>query len=260
MALIEAGNLDALVLGPVRVVDRLRVTPKETVYQVYDPRRGQEAVLRHLAEAEAHDAVHPDEYRQRFAQAVRVQHPHVAATLEVLEVASRPAVLQELLIGLPSTDWPALAAVPGVCYRLLYQAALGLHTAHQAGLVHGHLQPAQVLLTPEGTVKLCGFGEPPWLAPAASEIVESSGADLVALGQIGKAWLNSAPQRRGSKAKPLAAALQRLTTEAGYADSGALLEDLDQLGSDIPPNAEAWDRLLHHVRDHVADKALRQSA
>src|SRR5207302_5919463 len=46
MALIEAGNLDALMLGPVRVVDRLRVTPRETVYRVFDPRRGREAVLR----------------------------------------------------------------------------------------------------------------------------------------------------------------------------------------------------------------------
>src|SRR5581483_2047087 len=70
LALIEAGNLDALILGPTRVVDRLRVTPRETVYRVFDPRRGREALLRHLAEAEAQDAVHPDEFRQRFAAAM----------------------------------------------------------------------------------------------------------------------------------------------------------------------------------------------
>src|SRR5262249_13390846 len=35
MALIEAGNLDALMLGPVRVVDRLRTTSAETIYRVF---------------------------------------------------------------------------------------------------------------------------------------------------------------------------------------------------------------------------------
>src|SRR5262249_9674952 len=77
--------------------------------------------------------------------------------------AGPPAVLQEWLTGLSSTDWPALAAVPGVWFRLLCQAALGLHTSHQAGLVHGHLRPGLFLLTGEGTLKLCGLGEPPWL-------------------------------------------------------------------------------------------------
>src|SRR5207248_321902 len=131
MALIETGNLDGLVLGPLRVVDRLRVTPCEAVYRVFDPRRNHEAILRYLAEAEIEDAVHPDEFRQRFAQAAALQHPNVAVTFEVLEIQGRPAVLQECLSGLPSSDWPGLAAVPGIWLRLLKQAALGLHALHQ---------------------------------------------------------------------------------------------------------------------------------
>ena len=68
LALIEAGNLDGLMLGPVRVVDRLRVTPHELVYRVFDPRRGEDAVLRWLAETEMEDAVHPDESRHASAR------------------------------------------------------------------------------------------------------------------------------------------------------------------------------------------------
>src|SRR5262249_49916113 len=147
LALIEAGNLDALVLGPTRVVDRLRATPRETVYRVFDPRAGREMVLRHLAEGEVQDAVRPDEFRQRFAAAATVRHPHLAATLEVIDIAGRPAVLQEHIVGIVSTEWPALAAVPGVWYRLVGQAALGLQTIHQAGLVHGHLNPETIILT-----------------------------------------------------------------------------------------------------------------
>ena len=35
----------------------------------------------------------------------------------------------------------------------------------------------------------------------------------------------------------------------------------DHIGNDIPPNAEAWDRLLKYVRDHETPEALlRQTA
>ena len=112
LALIEAGNLDGLMLGPVRVIDRLRATPHETVYRVFDPRRGTEAVLRHLAEAEMHDAVRPDEFRQRFAPG-DAQRPAPGGTLEVLEIDGRPAALQEWLTGLPRDRLAAAGRGPG---------------------------------------------------------------------------------------------------------------------------------------------------
>jgi uncharacterized phage infection (PIP) family protein YhgE len=267
MALIETGDLDALVLGPLRVIDRLRMTAHESVYRVFDPRRGQEAILRHLAESEMEDAVHPDEFRQRFGQAALVRHPHLAETLEVLDIAGRPAVLLEAIIGLPGTDWPALAGVPGVWYRLIHQVALGLHAAHQAGLFHGHLQPAQLLLTSDGALKLAGWGEPPWLSPnpATDPAAADAAGDLAALGQMAAAWA-ALPGRRKSKAlpEPLQTILDRLTAagaEARYTDAGALLQDLDRAGENVPANPEAWDRLLRHVREHAAEgRGLRRSA
>src|SRR5262249_25136114 len=114
LALIEAGNIAGLMLGPVRVIDRLRVTPHEIVYRVFDPRRGQEAVLRHLAEEEQANAIHLGEFRKCFGRAM-MQDPHLAATYEVLDMNGRPAALQEWLAGLPASDWPPLAAAPGVC-------------------------------------------------------------------------------------------------------------------------------------------------
>jgi hypothetical protein len=270
MALIEAGNLDGLVLGPVRVIDRLRSTPRETAYRVFDPRRGREAVLRHLAEAEMEDAVRPDEFRQRFAHAAALQHPHLAATLEVLEINGRPAVLQEWLTGLPSGDWPSLAGMPGVWYRVLSQAALGLQTAHQAGLTHGHLQPSLVVLTAEGLVKLCGLGEPLWLLPAPPpEADDEAAADLAALGRLAAAWVApAAGSRKTAKSKSLpeglTAVLERLQSDdpaVRFPSAAALLEELERAGADVPANGAAWERLLKQVRENsVEDPGLRQSA
>ena len=92
------------------------------------------SLLRHLAESEMHDAVRPDEFRQRFAAAVAVKHEHVAATYEVLEVAGRPAVLQEWLAGVPSGDWPALAAAPGVWFPARIASGGGAASDPRGGL------------------------------------------------------------------------------------------------------------------------------
>src|SRR5262249_20410929 len=64
LASIEAGNVAGLMLGPVRVIDRLRVTALEIVYRVFDPRRGREAVLRHLGAEALRDPGHAGEFRE----------------------------------------------------------------------------------------------------------------------------------------------------------------------------------------------------
>jgi hypothetical protein len=274
LALIEAGNLDKLMLGPVRVVDRLRVTPCETLYRVFDPRSRNDrpeqefAVLRHLSEALMEDAVRPDEYRQRFAAAAVIQHRNLAATLEVLEIAGRPAVLQEWVQGLPAAEWAELVAVPGICYRLLGQAALGLHAAHEGGLVHGHLQTSSLVLTADGTLKVCGLGEPAWLEdPNAKPAVADAADDLRAMGQIVQGWLASAarPKLGRSKiaARPLFDLVDRLGSaepDTRYISAAQLLEDLDRIATEVPPNAEAWERLLRLAQESEDGQILRRSA
>jgi hypothetical protein len=268
MALIEAGNLDGLVLGPVRVIDRLPSTPREAAYRVFDPRRNIEVLLRHLAESETENAVHPDEFRQRFAAAAAVQHGNVAGVLEVLEIAGRPAALIEWVNGLPGSDWPGLAAAPGVWYRLLCQCALALQAAHDGGLHHGHLEAGSFVLTPRGTVKLTGLGEPLWLAHGSgTDMGEDSAADLAALGRIAAAW--AATPATGSKSKPkalpeeLQTILLRLQSDDSavcYSSAQLLVEDLERAGAKVPASSAAWDRLLRQVREQVTPTALRESA
>jgi chromosome segregation ATPase len=259
MALIEAGNLDALMLGPVRVVDRLRSTPREAVYRVFDPRRGSDAVLRHLAEAEMADAAKAEEFRTSFGKAL-LDHPNLAGTLEVLEIACRPAALQEWLAGLPANDWPPLVAAPGVWYRLLLQAVQALHAAHEAGMVHGHLQDGHFVLTGDGVLKVCGFGEPAWLI--GGTFTTDAAGDLSALGKAAAQWCVSA-RKKAVRGKALPESLESLLNRLGngLTSAAAVLEELEKASASVPANPEAWDRLVRHVKENAAPlAALRQSA
>jgi DNA repair exonuclease SbcCD ATPase subunit len=276
LALIESGNLNGLILGRFRVIDRLLATARETVYRVFDPQlRSQDdgtCLLRHLGEAEMLDAVRPDEYRQRFGSARDLAHPNVAATLELLEINGRPAVAQEWLHGLTGSDWPAAVSSPGVWHRLVMQAALALHAAHSAGLTHGRLTANSFLLTRQGVVKLIGIGEPPWLHPGGAGGQASVAEDLKALGHVAEGWMQGG-RRKGVRPKPFPAALVNVLRGLGvnpegvsvplavYASAAALLEDLDKAARSVPADQGTWDKLLAYVDENAGDGiVLRQSA
>lgn len=292
LALIEAGNLDALMLDRFRVIDRLRATPREVIYRVFDPtdrNRGESGrtmgsqpgvfMLRHLSEAELHDAVHPDEYRQRFAAARDAAHPNLTAVLEVLEINGRPAVLQEWLTGLFSADWPAHGAHPGCWVRLATMAASGIEAAHRHGLVHGRLTSDSFVLTAAGVLKVAGFGEPPWLLPVPLPGDMSAAADLRTFGQVIYGWSQLAAKRKGTT-KPkqfpdaLQAVIRRLeadpeppmadtvAAERPYESAAELLADLHRLARETSFSDDAWDKLLKFVAENAPDAAggLKRSA
>jgi hypothetical protein len=270
LALIESGNLDALVLGPTRVIDRLQATPREAVYRVFDPRRAAEGqgtlLLRHLAEAEMQDAVHPDEFRQRFGALAELNHPNLPATFEVLEINGRPAVLQEWLSGLPATDWPPEAAVPAVWHWLASQAVAGLHAMHQAGLVHGRVTSRSIVLSPTGSIKVTGCGEPPWLAGRTPDATPAD--DLAAFGEVATTWALGGPRRKGAKLpKSMPAALQRilerLRPDAAdhYSSMADLLTDLERTSPELPGMGDAWEKLLGFASENATEGvAWRKSA
>jgi hypothetical protein len=250
MELIEAGRLEALVLGPLRVVDRLRLTPLETVYRVFDPRRGSEALLRCLSSKVS--AERQAEFRALFHRASELRHANLAATLEVLEVDGGPAVLQEWIAGLPSPEWADLAAPPDVWLWLMQQAVAGIQAAHAAGLEHRRLNANRFLLTEEGELRLCGFGEPSWLL-ADLEPRQAEPDDWKALGLVAARWLTLGD--RGSAPKPILAAMQQIVSRlvshgsaSGTFNPARLLEELAELRRQTPEDRAARDRLLDRVR------------
>lgn len=280
LALIEAGNLEGLILGRFRVVDRVRTTAKETVYRVFDPSRANGPtrgvyVLRQLSENEMANA---DDFRQRFGTMIGAGHPNLTNTMEVLDVQRRPAALQEWVSGLSSADWPPAAATAGVWLRLLNEAAKGLHHAHKAGLVHGRLIPESFVLTADGTLKIQGFGEPSWLTPnAMSPIDLPPSADLRGLGQVAFVWSQLGSRRKGARSKPfpaeLTAVIRRLeigsespmgdvvAIDRPYADTSDLLRDLTRLAESNPCPSDAWEKVVRFAGENSPDMpvALRQT-
>jgi serine/threonine-protein kinase len=169
-----------------------------------------------------HDAyVRDTEALARFQAEARhaggLAHQNIARIYDYGE-ADPPYLVMELV------DGPSLAEVltggpmdPARVLDGVAQAAAGLQAAHEAGLVHRDVKPANLLLTPDGTVKITDFGishvlgasgmtrtglivgTPGYLAPErASGATATELSDLYSLGVVAYECLAGAPPFAGA--------------------------------------------------------------
>src|SRR5262249_32248022 len=87
--------------------------------------------------------------------AAALNHPNVCTLHAVDDSNGAPMIVMEYVAGETLANRIRSGALaPDVVTALGRQIAAGLATAHAAGVVHGDLKPANLMVTPEGTIKI----------------------------------------------------------------------------------------------------------
>lgn len=132
----------------------------------------------------------------------QIHHPNVAETLDVGEEDGVLYQVMELIDGEPLNlvlrESKARGGLPlSVALRIVGEAALGLHAAHElrgrdgklVGLVHRDVSPQNILVGYDGSVKILDFG----VAKAASNLQRTK------VGQIKGKYAYMSPEQAGSE-------------------------------------------------------------
>jgi hypothetical protein len=171
-------------------------------------------------------------FRAEAQHAASLSHPNIAAVFDYGEEIAQDGtgetlayLVMELVEGEPLS---ALVAREGpldttTTLSLLRQTAFGLGEAHRAGMVHRDVKPGNILVRPDGSVKITDFGiawsarsvaltqtgqvigTPQYLSPEQAEgRLATPASDIYALGLIGYECLAGHPAFQGDNAVTIA--------------------------------------------------------
>lgn len=90
----------------------------------------------------------------------KVRHPNVMHTDRIANVAGVHYIVMEHISGIELQEYVdhyGKVPIDQGC-DIIRQAALGLHAAHQAGIVHRDVKPANIMIDRSGFVKVLDFG------------------------------------------------------------------------------------------------------
>jgi eukaryotic-like serine/threonine-protein kinase len=175
-------------LGSYEIIAPIGVGGMGEVYRARDTTLNRDVALKVLPQAFTLD---PDRLARfkREAQVLAVlNHPHIAAIYGFEPSDDVPALVLELVDGPTLADRIARGPMPiDEVLPIARQIAEALEGAHEQGIMHRDVKPANIKLRPDGTVKVLDFGlakafEP---GPVASDLSNSPAITSPAMTRLG---------------------------------------------------------------------------
>src|SRR5262245_6351685 len=169
-----------------------------TVYRAHDTSLDRDVAVKVLRSRLAEDPAVVDRFVRESRAAARVNHPNLTHIYFVgnadAHADSAPRTMFFAMEYVPGAtfeqDVAANGAAPiGKFVDMIVQAARGLAAAHGAGVVHRDVKPSNLMVLPDGTVKVTDFG----LAKSLGGDVEAAGGGML----LGTPTFMSPEQCRG---------------------------------------------------------------
>ena len=109
------------------------------------------------------DLAHAPELADRFMREIKVHasldHPNIAGLRTALRVENQLLMVMELVDGVTLQQKLQQGPLPpSQAVDYIQQVLAALEYAHSRGVIHRDVKPANMMLTPEGVVKLLDFG------------------------------------------------------------------------------------------------------
>ncbi|GAA1841354.1 serine/threonine-protein kinase [Actinomadura bangladeshensis] len=202
-----------------RLLERLAVGGMGEVWRAVDVRSGREVAVKLLRLELGSDMRARGRFESEARFAMELRHPGIARAFDFGEHGGRTFLVMELVAGEPLDE--VLARGGGLPLEavldLVVQAGRALTVAHDAGIVHRDVKPANLMVSPDGILKITDFGiarrlaaasqtqtgmvmgTAHYISPEQAQGKElSPKADLYSLGVVAYECLTGAPPFDGS--------------------------------------------------------------
>lgn len=146
--------------GRYRLTERIAVGGMGEVWQARDEILGRSVAIKVLKDGLTDEEGFTDRFRNEARLSAALAHGNIAQVYDYGEDGTLAYLVMEYVPGKPLStilrERVTMSAADTA--GLISQAASALHAAHRAGLIHRDVKPANMLVTPDGVVKLTDFG------------------------------------------------------------------------------------------------------
>jgi serine/threonine-protein kinase len=147
-------------LGHYRIQELIGAGGMGFVYRAHDNRLDRDVAVKVLPPGTLHSENARRRFRREALALARLNHPNIAVVHDFDTQAGTDFLVMEFVTGLSLADKLAVTRpLPEKqIFSIGHQIASALDCAHTAGVVHRDLKPGNIMLTPNGGVKLLDFG------------------------------------------------------------------------------------------------------
>ncbi|MCX6485416.1 MAG: serine/threonine-protein kinase [Rhodoluna sp.] len=244
-----------------RLISRIAIGGMGEVWKAHDPIILRDVAIKILKPEYMGDPGFLERFRTEAKHAARVNHEGIANVYDYGEDSGSAFLVMELVPGdslakiledrkvLPATEVLDIVA----------QTARALYSAHQDGLVHRDVKPGNLLITPDGQVKITDFG----IARVADQV------SLTATGQVmGTVQYLAPEQATGKSATPSTdiyslgiVAYEALAGKRPFTGDNQMMIAMSQIRDIPPPLPEDIDPAVSElIMDCLAKKASMRPA
>ena len=247
--------------GRYRLISRIAIGGMGEVWKAHDPIILRDVAIKILKPEYMGDPGFLERFRTEAKHAARVNHEGIANVYDYGEDAGSAFLVMELVPGeslakiLEQRKFlPELEVLD-----IVAQTARALYAAHQEGLVHRDVKPGNLLITPEGQVKITDFG----IARVADQV------SLTATGQVmGTVQYLSPEQATGKPATPSTdiyslgiVAYEALAGKRPFTGDNQMTIAMSQIKDAPPPLSEDLDpAVVELIMSCLAKKAVMRPA
>ena len=156
--LLRSGNIRQI--GKYKLTGELGRGSMSIVYEGIHPDLERTVAVKMLS----HELVCRTNFRDHFRNEAkiigRLRHPHIVEVFDTEQAYATLFIVMERIQGTPLDEWIQQRGSldPDAARGILRQVASALAAAHRQGIVHRDVKPANIMITPEGMVKLTDFG------------------------------------------------------------------------------------------------------
>src|SRR5258708_6286814 len=130
------------------------------VYQAQEPKLKRVVAIKRMARRIQQNEQDRRRFLREAQQASALNHPNIASIYDVIEEQGEIFLIMEYVEGTPLRSELQVHKERSLedFFKVAAQGLEGLNAANEKGILHGDIKPENIMLTPEGRVKVLDFG------------------------------------------------------------------------------------------------------